>query len=148
MIYKKKRSQNLSHFCHMRFFWCIGHNLSHQLNTVIHTFSHLTHFALKTYKKRAPFGRSTCAYSMEARPGFEPGIKALQAYWAIIAYSIFPARYIYSLPCKYHLSHFCHMIFRNMRLKVQEKPSFTCNYTIFAPVFKANKKYPTHKGVG
>ena len=29
--------QNLSLFCHMRFFWCIGHSLSHQLNTVIHT---------------------------------------------------------------------------------------------------------------
>nr|DAR41792.1 MAG TPA: hypothetical protein [Caudoviricetes sp.] len=41
MSYKKNQSQNLSHFCHMRFFWCIGHNLSHQLNTVIHTFSHL-----------------------------------------------------------------------------------------------------------
>lgn len=139
MIYKKKRSQNLSHFCHMRFFWCIGHNLSHQLNTVIHTFSHLTHFALKSYKKRAPFGRSTCCYSMEARPGFEPGIKALQAYWTIIVYNICPARYIYQLSCKCHLSHFCHMIFRNMRLKVQEKQSSTCNYIIFAPVFNANK---------
>ena len=130
----------------MRIFWCIGHNLSHQLNTLFYTFAHLAHLALKTYKKRAPFGRSTCTYSMEARPGFEPGIKALQAYLVVIAYNIFPARYIYSLPCKYHLSHFCHMRFRNMRLKVQEKTPFTCNYTRFAHVFKANKKYPTQNG--
>ena len=152
MIYKKKRSQkrsqNLSHFCHMRFFWGIGQNLSHQLNTLFYTLAHLTHFALKTYKKRAPFGRSTCCYSMEARPGFEPGIKALQAYWTIIVYNICPARYIYQLSCKCHLSHFCHMIFRNTRLKVQEKTSSTCNYTMVARAFNANKKYPTHKGVG
>ena len=148
MNYKKNQSQNLSHFCHMRFFWCIGQNLSHQLNTVIHTLAHLAPHTLKSYKKRAPFGRSTCGYSMEARPGFEPGIKALQAYLVVIAYNIFPARYIYSLLCKYHLSHFCHMIFRNKRLNVKGKTPFTCNYTRFAHVFKANKKYPTHKGVG
>lgn len=55
---------------------------------------------------------------------------------------------IYKKKRAQNLSHFCHMIFRNMRLKVQEKTSSTCNYTIFASVFKANKKYPTHKGVG
>ena len=32
---------------------------------------------LRIAQKRAPFGRSTCCYSMEARPGFEPGIKKI-----------------------------------------------------------------------
>lgn len=71
---------------------------------------------------------------------------SLQAYWTIIVYNICPARYIYQLSCKCHLSHFCHMIFRNMRLKVQEKTSSTCNYTMVARAFNANKKYPTQKG--
>ncbi len=32
---------------------------------------------LRIAQKRAPFGRSTCGYSIEARPGFEPGIRKI-----------------------------------------------------------------------
>ena len=31
----------------------------------------------KNRTKRAPFGRSACCYSMEVRPGFEPGIRKI-----------------------------------------------------------------------
>ena len=77
-IAQKVIAKLLQNYCKSFFGWIVV-KLLHQLNTVIHTFTHLAHFALKSYKKRAPFGRSTCGYSMEARPGFEPGIKALQA---------------------------------------------------------------------